>query len=183
MPKLMKTPENLEQKQAYEYYYTLGTERNLRKVAQKFNKSLTTIHKWNKSYNWQERVEIRDAENARRLEQANNDAIVEIKAKYHKIIKAVISKFVEDFQANKVKIRHVKDLERLMRLDLELLGEEGKRSEGYIDELNRAVKTGMIMAGIQPEHTTYDELGMEFEGEEELEELDYDEDGEELEDE
>lgn len=163
-------PETLEQKQAFEYYYNLDSNRNLREVARHFGKSPATIFNWNKKFNWQERVEIRDSENARRIEQASNETIVEVKAKYHKIIKAVIGKFVEDFQQGNIKIRSIKDLEKLMRLDLELLGEDSRKTEGYMEELNRAIQAGieMVNKGVSDES----EIGEYLLNEEEEDELD-----------
>jgi len=50
--------EKLKHKEAFEYYYSLGENRGLRKVAQKFNKTLTAVANWSKAFNWQDRIEI-----------------------------------------------------------------------------------------------------------------------------
>lgn len=142
MSKVIKGTENIEMKEAFEYYYTLGGDRSLREVARKFNKSLTTIHKWNKSFNWQERCEIRDAENGRRLEERNNDTIVEVKAKYHKVLKALVGKFVEDLNNGRIKIDKISDLVKIIELDMKLLGETETKGSGLMSDLLDAIHSG-----------------------------------------
>ena len=46
---------------AYEFYRDMP-KRSLAKVAQKFGVSETSINKWNKAFNWQERVMLHDQE-------------------------------------------------------------------------------------------------------------------------
>lgn len=48
------------------------------------------------------------------------DGIFDSKDKYRKIIHAGIARWVKDFQEGKIKIDTVSDLEKLIKLDLEL---------------------------------------------------------------
>jgi len=41
---------------ALEYYYLLGKERTLEKVAEKYGAGLDTVQKWSSSFGWKERV-------------------------------------------------------------------------------------------------------------------------------
>jgi len=46
--------------------------------------------------------------------------IIESKEQYRKIIKAAISRWVRDFQENRIEIQTVDDLRKLIELDIEL---------------------------------------------------------------
>lgn len=121
--------ETLRHREAFEYYYSLGPTRSLPQVARQYSVSVAAVKKWSKAFNWQERVEQRDIENARRLEEKTNETIVAAKANYRKIIKAAIGRWVKRFQGGEIDVESVWDLERLVKLDLLLIGEPTDRSE------------------------------------------------------
>ena len=121
--------ETLQHTEAFEYYYGLGDKRSQRLVAGKYGVSGKTIAKWSKAFNWQERIELRDMENSRLLEKKTNNTIVNEKANYRKLIKAAISTFVGNLNAGKVDVLSVQDMERLVKLDLLLMGEATERDE------------------------------------------------------
>lgn len=54
--------ERLIQRQAFEYYYYMGTERTLDKVAKKFNIGRRTVADWSTKFEWIDRIEARDVE-------------------------------------------------------------------------------------------------------------------------
>ena len=80
------TDETLLHQEAFEFYYTTGAARNLKQVGQKFGVSSTTAGLWSTSFNWQERIKLRDIENARKLQQKSDNTIISTKANYRKII-------------------------------------------------------------------------------------------------
>ena len=123
--------EQLHHKEAFEYYYTLGDKRNIMQVAQEYNVSRAAVAKWSKAFSWQERIEQRDMDNARLLEKKTNNTIVNEKANYRKIIKAAMAKFVENLKNGKVDVETIQDAERLVKLDMLLMGEatEAERSD------------------------------------------------------
>lgn len=129
-------------RQAFEYYYALGSDRNLREVSREFNKSLTSVHNWSISFDWKSRIELRDAETSKLLEKKTNETIVEIKAKYHTFLKAMIAKAIEDFKARKIVIETPLDLVRIMQMDLELMGEGDNGKSGMMNELTDAITAG-----------------------------------------
>jgi transposase len=129
-------------RQAFEYYYALGSERNLREVAKEFNKSLTSVHNWSVSFDWKSRIELRDAETSRMLEKKTNETIVEIKAKYHTFLKAMIAKAIEDFKAKRILIETPLDIIRVMQMDLELMGEGDSGKSGMLQEFTDAIDAG-----------------------------------------
>ena len=121
--------ETLRHQEAFEYYYTLGEKRSITTVSHKYNVSRPAVAKWSGAFNWQERIEQRDMENARRLEKKTNNTIVNEKAHYRKIIKASINTFVEKLKARKIEVDSIQDIERLIKLDLLLMGEATERDE------------------------------------------------------
>lgn len=115
--------ENNKHIEAFEYYYSCGASRGYRDVARKFSTSLTSITNWAKAFNWQERVEQRNIEVARKLEAKSISTVVNEKANYRKIIKAQIGEYVKKIQEGKVKIESISDFEKMVKLDLLLMGE------------------------------------------------------------
>ena len=115
--------ETLRHREAFEYYYGLGQSRSLVAVASQFNVSERTVARWSKNFAWQERIEQRDIENAKHLEKKTNEVVVNEKANYRKIIKAAIGDFVRRMASGDVTVNSVSDLERLVKLDLLLMGE------------------------------------------------------------
>ena len=128
--------ETLRHRQAFDYYYGLGDKRSYSQVAEKLHVSDTSIAKWSKAHDWGSRVEQRDIENARRIEKKTDDTIVNTKARYRKIIKALIAKAVDKIKKGELDPETIQDVERLAKLDLLLMGEATERTESkeYIAE-------------------------------------------------
>ncbi len=76
--------ETLRHKEAFEYYYSLGTERSFKLVESKFKVSNMSVARWSKEFNWQERIGQRDIENGvtKYSEKSN---LGKFKAKYGKL--------------------------------------------------------------------------------------------------
>ena len=128
--------EELHHQRIFDIYYSMGENRSLQKLWEQLDQdntierpSMATLKRWSGVLSWQERIEQRDMENSRRLEQKTNNTIVNEKANYRKIIKAAIGKFVKNLQDGKVDISSVQDAERLVKLDLLLMGEATERGE------------------------------------------------------
>jgi len=146
---------------AFEYYYTLGEERSYQKVAEKFGVSPNTVrNNWAVKYNWREKKLQRDIEIQRRVAEKTNDEIVEIKVGHRNDIKAAflpvrheLKRIIDLLKQNELPdwVNDINDFERLVRciekltkLNLELLGErvieEGTRPPQvhfYIPRSNR----------------------------------------------
>lgn len=138
---IIKTERDIH-RQAFEYYYAMGSDRNLREVAKQFDKTLTSVHNWSISFDWKSRIELRDAETSKLLEKKTNETIVDIKAKYHTFLKAMIAKAIEDFKAKDLRIETPLDLVRIMQMDLELMGEGDSGASGMMNELTDAISAG-----------------------------------------
>jgi hypothetical protein len=114
--------ETLKHQQAFEYYYMLGPERSLGKVASQFNISRPTATMWSQKLNWDERIIERDRENMREVREQNNEDVKNQMEAYRKIIKASVSDYIKRLKDNKVKIDSVNDFTKLVKLDMELCG-------------------------------------------------------------
>lgn len=139
------TKEKEIHKKAFEYYFALGKYRNLKKVAEEFNKSIVAINNWNVSFKWQERVKVRDKAVNKEFERKANETIADIKNNYHSFLKALIGQAVQDFKAGKLKIENPIDLIRIISLDLEILGEGDGSNSGMMQELSQAIDAGRKM--------------------------------------
>lgn len=115
--------ETLRHKEAFELYYGQGQQRSLASVAVPCGVSEKSVATWSKAFDWQARVEQRDIENAKRLQKATDETVVAVKAKYRKVIGAVIGEFVGRLKAGAIVVDSVADLEKLIKLDLLLIGE------------------------------------------------------------
>ena len=136
--------EELHHQKIFDIYYSMGENRSLQKLrAQLCQDSaenvphVNTLKSWSKAFNWQERIEQRDMENSRRLEKKTNNTIVNEKANYRKIIKASIQTFVEKLRAGAIEVESIQDVERLVKLDLLLMGEATDRQD---EEINITIK-------------------------------------------
>lgn len=109
--------------EAFEYYYSLGDKRSLDQVARHVLKTPCTVSNWSSSFNWQKRVQQRDIDVAQQLQVRNIKEIANTKANYRKVLQALVKKFIDNLQADKVEMNKVGDLERVLKLDMLLMGE------------------------------------------------------------
>lgn len=146
--------EKMVHKEAFEAFYLMGDERSIRKVAKQLGRSHSTVQMWAKSFNWLERVEVRDALIQQQFDdkvKKNNDSIVDMKANFHKFLKYLIAEALVDAQSKKLKISSVSELIKVIELDLSLLGEDDRKAKSQLDALSQAI-TGMG----QGQQFTYD---------------------------
>ncbi|MBP8991717.1 MAG: hypothetical protein KBG82_07035 [Spirochaetes bacterium] len=140
--------ETLRQKQIFDIYYSLGDKRSLEKLKENLKNtpeysektpSLDTLKSWSKKFNWQERIQQRDAEISKGLEKKINQDIINEKAEHRKLIKAILNELKRSLieYQNEIKegikpaqIETIKDLkdisqiiDTLIKLDLNILGE------------------------------------------------------------
>lgn len=135
--------ETLRHKEAFEYYYLCGNERGIRGVAQKYNVSSAAVAKWSKAFDWQERIKIRDIENAKKLEKKTDETIVAVKARYRQyvrdnlaIIRVLIGDVVEKVKSKEINVKNLEELnmllntiEKQIKLDMLLVGEATDKTE------------------------------------------------------
>lgn len=140
--------ETPEQKQAFETYFMMGEDRSYRKLAKMLNKGVTTIYNWAQWFNWQERIEEREKQVQKIVEERNNKTMAELKLEQARLIDATLSRFWEKVKAGKIEIESWQDYERLWRIRCEIGGETDRKQSGALTELtNMIVKVGeQIMA-------------------------------------
>lgn len=114
--------ETLRHSEAFEFYYGLGESRNLKRVSEEFGVTLKAVGQWSDSFNWQERIVQRDTEISRKMQEKNINTIINEKANYRKVIKLAMGQLISDMKEGKINY-NIKDLDRLIRLDMYLLGE------------------------------------------------------------
>lgn len=114
--------ETEAQKQAFDLYYGMGEKRSLEAVAAGCGMSTRTIGEWSRRFGWKDRVVQREIEDAANQGSVAN-SVIDAKAEYRKIIRALIAGFIKDYKAGKIRIKNIQDFERVVKLDLMLLGE------------------------------------------------------------
>ena len=137
---MKETPEHIK---IFELYYSMGKDRSIKKLWNKLCQDYTktmlkipsypTLKLWSKNFNWQYRVEQRDIENSKTLENTLskevNKAMVNSKADYRALIKKVVVEFEKKLKAGKIIISRPGDLDVMAKLDLLLMGESTERGE------------------------------------------------------
>ena len=79
--------------------------------------------------------------NSKSAMERSLDSIIEQKLQYRLTIKSLIEIFIDDVRNGKIKIRRIEDFERLVRLDLELAGEDaGSKMASNMGTLVDALK-------------------------------------------
>lgn len=117
--------ESAQAFEAFSTYLEMGTDRSIRAVGQKLDKSRTQIGKWSKAWDWQERVraydndverEARKKALAARKNMVNRHIGIAMQLQ-KKALEALDSLSVEDMTPKDIKeyIKMATDLERLNR--------------------------------------------------------------------
>lgn len=113
--------ETDRQLQAFEYYYGLGDVRTKQKVADYMNVTYQTINNWSIRFDWNERCAALDKTNYARIQELDKKQLLKEIVNYRKIIKASVTRYLEELKKGGIEIKSVKDLATLIRLDLDLL--------------------------------------------------------------
>jgi len=121
--------EKLKHKEAFEYYYSLGEKRSLKKVALQYTCSIPAVKKWSIAFNWQDRIELRDIDNGKKLEAKTDKAVVNSKADYRALIRKTVDLYKKKLDDGKIIISRPQDLDILAKLDLTMMGEATEREE------------------------------------------------------
>jgi len=138
--------ETLKHKDVFNKYYLMGSNRSLSKLRNILVSpegtqevpSLKSLKRWSKAFNWQERIEQRDIENSKKLDKKVNDAVVNSKADYRKLIKETVDLYRDKLKEKKIIINRPQDLDTLAKLDLTLMGEATEITEQKgLEELDR----------------------------------------------
>ena len=122
--------ENNLQREAFEIYYYLGDKRTLKAVAEKVNRTERCVAGWSRAHNWVDRVKQREIEDARNAGvNSLNTETTDIKTRYRILINNLMAKASKMIASGELKIKNVQDFERVIKLDLLLMGEATDRSD------------------------------------------------------
>lgn len=93
----MAKPENetLEHRQAFDYYLSLGAERSLVAVAEKFGVSAVAAQNWSAAFGWQERVLEAEKRIADKASGKAEDDMAKVLARQLNLARAVQGIFVK----------------------------------------------------------------------------------------
>ena len=136
--------ENSLQREAFEIYYQMGDKRSLRAVANKIERTERTVAGWSRSFNWVDRVSQREIEEHKN--SADMDDIlaqtVASKTSYRIMINNLMKQASRKIASGELAIRNIQDYERIVKLDLLLMGEATERQDNKTSstELSQADK-------------------------------------------
>ena len=99
--------------------------------AEKVGRTERTVAGWSRAYSWVDRVSQREIEEHKTT--ANNDNIlaqtVDAKTRYRIMMNNLLAMASRKIASGELKIRNIQDLERVVKLDLLLMGESTDRME------------------------------------------------------
>jgi len=142
--------EGTKHRKAFDYYYGLGDDRTSQMVANRFSVSRRSVEVWKKEFNWQERIQQRDIENAKRIEKKTDNTIVNAKADYRFWIKKRLKEIETEYnylsrvygtakekiEKGEIEVGSIKDLTDLSRV-----------MQGVDKERREFVKLDMLLIG------------------------------------
>ncbi len=162
-----ETPRHLT---AFEIYVAQTGRRSYRAVAREMGVTVMAVRSWARSFDWPTRVRGRDAGIAQKLAKRTDESIVQVKAKYHGMINKLVEALCRHHLGKDLRsLRHpesttLSDLERLVRLDLTLLGEpdlvarletgHGRELDTALAELTPAALRALVATARQLEART-----------------------------
>jgi len=101
--------------QAFERYYALGEKRTYMQVATEVGVDANTVKLWGRSFRWQERVQARDLEVARRMADRTLSSTLDDHTKRRRMVELALAKIIKAIAENRVRFQ-ASDLERILRL-------------------------------------------------------------------
>ena len=101
---------------------TQAHKRSIEAVANTIGKSSRTVGEWSRKYKWKDRIVQREIEEST-AQGSTANSVIDAKAEYRKIIRALVATFVKDYKDGKIRIKNIQDFERVVKLDLMLLGD------------------------------------------------------------
>ena len=132
----VETPvEALKNKKAFEHYYSLGDDRNLTKVSQKFNMSPATITKWSSKFDWGERVITRDKSIGDRLKYETDEETTATRRDILRVIRTLVGNMVVEDENGKVSVtgiglKNIAEMREAYELTERILNPNASDGEG-----------------------------------------------------
>jgi hypothetical protein len=116
----LPSKEMPDQQDAYLFYQSLGGERSLPVVAQRFHRSLDTIKAWSAGFRWKERLLAKEREDQVKIWQEKSSELTEAK----KRLVDILCHLVQDIDEDKLQVENIRDLRALVETLSKLTGQE-----------------------------------------------------------
>ena len=139
-----RTPQTEpDHQQAFEIFVSLGERRTYRRVASQLGVSDRTVRNWAKQEKWRQRLDERESRAARQLSDRSAQSTFDERDRDLKIVRMAKMKLAKDIAEGRVKGR-IPDLEMLIRLEGELLGDNGDPLAALLRQLPEEVRDRVI---------------------------------------
>tara|TARA_R100000808_G_C2115447_1_gene128232 strand:- start:451 stop:1059 length:609 start_codon:yes stop_codon:yes gene_type:complete len=117
---------------AFNFYYSMGSRRSYKKVAEMFNVDVALVKQWASDLNWRMRVTETDMDMRRKVNNELMGELQSIKVKYKRMILNLLDTAFDDILEGDLKVSSIADLERIVKLNLLIDGEATERRETTI---------------------------------------------------
>jgi hypothetical protein len=126
--------ERMKHREAFEFFYSLGgapIKNNALSVSKEFKVTERTFWNWYKKLDWKEKVQLRDIEVSKGVEQKTNSSLIENKAKYLSYVHRLFDDLKKKIDSGEfpVEIKSVSDLDKAIKLGLILQDQATEKTE------------------------------------------------------
>lgn len=124
-----------EQEKAFQYYFSLGSDRTHSKVRREFGKSPATISRWAKKGDWEGRIERLEE----KITEKNDDRMMKAKItnleSMDRFLFILMSDAYEAMKSGRIKIKSIADVERIANLILKIHNPEDAKGSQIADNI------------------------------------------------
>lgn len=132
--------ETLEAARMFEYYYAQGNKRSLKDVSKHFEISFSSVQRYSVAFDWTTQVNIIEKQAIQQLKDELIEGATKIKRRYRLIIQKTIDTFIKRLDQGLVVVTDIVDLEKLIKLDMLLLGEATEKVDNKYEFIITEVK-------------------------------------------
>ncbi len=159
--KMMKKIMEIDQNRAFEQYYMMGEDRTLIELSRRFGWEPNKLSRWRREFQWELKISERDELVGEILKVKAAKNVVIAKLEYSSIVNRVIREFVKNMDDYNKKVAEVnkrarkpedmlpfksliykaEDLERLVKLQLLLMGDVTERTESITIDKEQMIES------------------------------------------
>jgi len=118
-----------DQLRSFHIYYGLGDERTIKQLSVLTGESEHKLKSWRRRFSWERRVRALDSKVISLIDEKFGDLYSEVKGICQQVIFDLMGAAKDDIESGELKIRNIKDLETVMKMDMLLRGEATERVE------------------------------------------------------
>ena len=124
MEKGTKHGKKQNKDEIFEKYFAMGASRTLANLAKELDIKLSKLYRWSRKDAWVDKIRIREEEVLEKVQEDNLLNAVNLKKYYLKGSDAIIRKFLLRLEGGGMVACDVPEFEKLVKLNLLLLGED-----------------------------------------------------------